>query len=507
MDNRIETVFAAVDTFARSSPDKVAIISGNSAITYSELGAKVNALAEGLRLRGVRPGDFVGVESGRAKDNLIGIIGTLALGGVAVPLPDEVYAYSDVIKDVGPKVILATPDGMPVDAEPLVKRIDRVDVSEISDSSTRLEINHLERSVSADEAAIIHYTSGTTSGVRKGVIHSYGILQITANYITEIMHMDDSIREFVASPVDNPFWLGRCRVVLKVGGTLLLSRGSLNLLDMVVTLSGNNGNAISGDTPVFVALLHEMERHLHRLAPALRWIKIASQAMPVEDKQRLMEEVPQARIFMNYGLTEHMRTAILPWREFPDKLQSVGRPCPTVSVKIVDENCQEVSPRETGEILVSGGNHASGYWGKPDLWAARHDQGWYRSSDWGFVDEDGFLYIKGRMDDAINAGGKIVAPNDVEERLRPLLKARSFVVCGVDDPKGILGEIIALCIEGEWQEEKSWPELRINLFEKMEASLVPREAFSVDQLPRTSNNKIQLSILRNNIQEGRCRRC
>ena len=372
METRIETVFGAVDRFARESPDRIAVVSGDEVISYAQLAARVNAVAEGLRLRGIRAGEFVGVESGRGTENLVGIIGTMAFGAVPVSLPNEVYNYTEVMKDAEPKLVLATSDGMPEDAQGAAWNIDRICTRDLWERSAEPGDNHLERGVSGDDIAMLYYTSGTTSGVPKGVMQSYRMLHVTAGYITEIMRMDGSVREFVASPVDNAFWFGRCRCVLKVGGTLLLSKGALNPFHILSSLSRNEGNAISGDTPIFILFMHQMERHLRRVAPSLRWIKVASQAMPVDDKRRLMEMMPQARIVMNYGLTEAMRTTIHPFFDFPDKLESVGRPCPTVSLKIVDDEGRSLPPGETGEVLISGGNVASGYWRKPDLWAQRY---------------------------------------------------------------------------------------------------------------------------------------
>ena len=426
METRIETVFGAVDRFARESPDRIAVVSGDEVISYAQLAARVNAVAEGLRLRGIRAGEFVGVESGRGTENLVGIIGTMAFGAVPVSLPNEVYNYTEVMKDAEPKLVLATSDGMPEDAQGAAWNIDLICTRDLWERSAEPGDNHLERGVSGDDIAMLYYTSGTTSGVPKGVMQSYRMLHVTAGYITEIMRMDGSVREFVASPVDNAFWFGRCRCVLKVGGTLLLSKGALNPFHILSSLSRNEGNAISGDTPIFILFMHQMERHLRRVAPSLRWIKVASQAMPVDDKRRLMEMMPQARIVMNYGLTEAMRTTIHPFFDFPDKLESVGRPCPTVSLKIVDDEGRSLPPGETGEVLISGGNVASGYWRKPDLWAQRYTDGWYRSRDLGVLDEDGFLYLKGRIDHAINTGGKTIALNEVEERLRPTAQGQEL---------------------------------------------------------------------------------
>src|SRR5262249_7567633 len=267
----------------------------------------------------------------------------------------------------------------------------------------------LDRLVQAQEIAMLYYTSGTSSGIRKGVMQSYAQLHNTVHYITNIMQLDQSVVEFVASPTDNAFWFGRCRCVMHVGGTLLLSNGPLNPFGIISALNRYGGNAIGGDTPVFMLLLHHLHDHLLRVAPAIKWIKIASAPMPLEDKRKIMEILPRARIVFNYGLTEAMRTCLNCFNDNPDRLASVGCPSPTVSVRVVDGEGNELTNGEIGEVQIAGGNLASGYWKKEELWTNRFCDGWYRSSDLGYLDNDGFLYLQGRIDHAINSGGSTIA--------------------------------------------------------------------------------------------------
>jgi len=503
MPVRIETPFGAVGHWADRAPGKLAVVSDADALTYSDLADRVCVVAEVLRQRGITRGDRVCVESGRAVENLVGMIGVMAAGGIPVSLPNDIGVYRGVLADAQPEVVLATAGGVPEDAEADARSVSRIAVRDLWDSGAPAVRHHLERQPNPEDIAHIYHTSGTTSGIRKGVMQSYRALQVTADYITQVMQMNESICEYVASPVDNAFWFGRCRCVLKSGGTLLLTSGMLNPLEILAALSKNNGNALSGDTPIFMLFLQQMEKQLWRVAPTLRWVKIASQAMPVQAKLRLMEMMPQARIVMNYGLTEAMRVALLPFGDFPDKLESVGRPSPGVTVRIADERGRELSPGETGEVWIAGSNVASGYWRKPDLWAERFDGRWYRSRDLGYLDSDGFLFLKGRIDHAINVGGKTIALNEVEDRLRPVLRTSTFAVCGFRDPNGILGDLLALCVEGDWAEPQPWPELRIHLFERMEPSFVPKEAFSVARLPRTVNGKVQAALLQEEIEAGR----
>jgi long-chain acyl-CoA synthetase len=349
---------------------------------------------------------------------------------------------------------------------------------------------------------MMYYTSGTSAGVRKGVMQSYLALHTTARYITAMMRLSGEVREFVASPTDNAFWFGRVRAVLHNGGCTVLNEGSLNPLRLLGALAAYNCNSLSGDTPVFAMLLRHMERRFADLGPQLRWAKVASQPMPVTEKRRLVELLPNARIVMNYGLTEAMRCCILPFQDYPDKLESVGRPCDTVEVRVIDPSGDPVPPDTVGEIHVRGNNLASGYWRKDDLWRERTASGWFATSDLGSIDADGFVTIKGRKDEAVNVGGRTIAPAEAEQALRPQISSSDFLVSGMADPGGVLGEILCLCVEGAWREEMPWKEFRVHLFETAPPSLVPKEAFVVPELPRTPNGKVQRNKVRAGLELG-----
>jgi len=486
---------------ARRTPEKPAVICGGEALTYKALADRVVAASRSLREHGIRPGHRVAIETDNALDHLIGLLSALSIGAIAVALSRDATSYRAVVADCEPSLIISTGDTGPQNGFcPGIPR------KRLRDIAIKINAGSQEpaRPLRAEEIAMLYYTSGTSSGIRKGVMQSYGQLHNTVHYITQIMRMDESICEFVASPTDNAFWFGRCRCILHVGGTALLSSGILNPLSMVSALNRHKGNAIAADTGIYMLLLHHMEKYLVRLGPSIRWAKIASASMPVEDTLRLMELLPNAWIVMNYGLTEAMRTCLNPFRETPDKLASVGRPCPSVSLRIADSQGKELPPGAIGEVMISGGNLAIGYWRNEELWNTRFHDGWYHSGDLGHLDKDGFLYLDGRIDHAINSGGKTISLYEVEQLVHPFIRNTNFVTCGASDPKGVLGEVVVLCVEGRWGESTPWSELRIKLFEAMERLLVPVSAYIVPKFPRTSNGKIQLNELRIRIESGQC---
>lgn len=492
------TVYESVAVHAARDPDAPALICDERSLTYHELARSVAGMAAALARAGVAAGDRVAVESHDPIDHVIGLLGAMSVGAIPVALPaDAPTVYAAILADADPKLVLTA--GGRGTGELAGVDLPVLSIREVGESG---DIAALSRRPDPDDIAMLYYTSGTSSGIRKGVMQSYRALHTTARYITAAMQLDATVREFVASPTDNAFWFGRVRVVIHNGGCAVLNEGALNPLRMLAALRRFECNSLAGDTPVFVMLLRHMERRLVAIGPQLRWAKVASQAMAVRDKQRLVELLPNARVVMNYGLTEAMRCCILPLKEFPDKLETVGRPCDTVEVRIVGSAGNALRADEVGEIQVRGGNLASGYWRKPELWQERTASGWFATNDLGSMDADGFVTVKGRKDDAVNVGGLTIAPVEVELALRPRLASAEFAVAGMDDPEGVLGEVLCLCVEREWREPSAWKEFRIHLFETVPPGLVPKVAFLVPELPRTREGKVQRAKLRAGLEAG-----
>jgi long-chain acyl-CoA synthetase len=474
------TVTASLLRHAAASPEHVAFVNGPLSLTYAQAASAAGAIAARLVDAGVRPGDRVCIPTDLPLHHLIGVLGTLWIGAIAVPLPLDARSRDAIVADCEPVLTLAVGE---LETEAAGRRVP------------------LYRPA-PHELAMFLYTSGTTSGVRKGVMQSYLQLHNTVHYITAVMKMDRAIREYVASPVDTAFWYGRCRCIIHVGGTAVLATGRLNPPAIVAAVEKHGLNSIAGDTPIFLLLLHHLRNHLERIGPNLRWVKIASAPLNREDKNELLGLCPNARVVFNYGLTEAMRTCLNPLRDHPDKLDSVGRPSPGVEVRVANMDGRDEAAGEIGEVLIRGGNLASGYWKKDEMWKGRFHGDWYRSGDLGYLDGDGFVFLRGRIDHAINCGGKTIALSEVESILRPLLTKTGFAACGMEDPKGVLGEVVVLGVEGEWREALAWQQFRLKLIDTIDPAMVPLAAYLVPELPRTANQKVQLNILRKAIEAG-----
>lgn len=248
-----------------------------------------------------------------------------------------------------------------------------------------------------DSEAFAHvsFTSGT-EGPPKGVLLSRTALNNTICRIQSLMQMDEHVREYIGVPVYHSFGYGRCRHVSSVGGqfyipecgfdpkelSLMLQRGEVNALSLVPSLLRVliNGDDLLGD---------------ERLQ--LRWLEIGSQAMSAEEKRQVRCLFPNARIVQHYGLTEASRTTLLQIDSAEDDvLDSVGKPYGDTELMINAE----------GAICIRGSHVATHLIKDGELLSLFNDQSWFETSDMGELNDEGYLFFKGRIDNVVNCGGQ-----------------------------------------------------------------------------------------------------
>ncbi len=485
----IEPLHEAIAIQNSKQPDKAAIVSNGSEITYRELHYRINTAIILLAKHGAIPGDRIGIDSYNSVDLLIGSIAAMAIGCIPVLMPGrDVNTCNYIIRDCSPSILIVGSEerlgSFGESGIPTIKLSLESNMNSITEASSLLR-----GEIDPDDAAMILYSSGTTSGTKKGIVQRYLALQGTVEYITDIMGIDESVVEFVASPIDTAFGFGRCRVIFRAGGTVVFDNGVLNPAKVLVSMKQHGCNSIAGDSAIYIMLLKFFKKHLVSLTPGIKWVKIASQALALEYKEMLLDIMTEARLFMNYGLTEAMRCAINEIGLVDGKIESVGCPCPGVSIEIVDKAGKCLEADEVGEIRVAGVNIAKGYWGKDKLWSEVYRDGWFHTGDLGYVDGDGFLYIVGRKDDMMNIGGRMVSPDEIEEILSPHLNQVQFAVCSIEDPATPLGEVITLCVENEALID--FEILRDNLFGSVEEFKIPNRLVHIEKIPRTENGKVQ----------------
>jgi acyl-CoA synthetase (AMP-forming)/AMP-acid ligase II len=175
---------------------------------------------------------------------------------------------------------------------------------------------------------------------------------------------------------------------------------------------------------------------------------------------------------------------------------SIGKPLPDVEVKIVDEDGKSLPPRQVGEILAKGPRIMTGYWRDEQKTSqVMTKDGWLRTNDMGWMDEEGYIYLAGRGDDMIIRGGENISPEEVEDVLRSHPKVDEAAVIGVPDPEwGQQPRAIVVVKKGEAATSE---EIIEHCRSRLAGFKRPRSVIFVDSLPRNPMGK----VLRKNLRE------
>ncbi len=218
-------------------------------------------------------------------------------------------------------------------------------------------------------------------------------------------------------------------------------------------------------------------------------------------------EVFKCGFVQQYGMTETTGTivALLPEDHTTDmnapRMRAAGKALTNVDLKVVDTDGNEVPVGKVGEIMIRSPQNMAGYWKQPDeTQRAMNADGWLRTGDAGYLDEEGYLYIHDRVKDMIVSGGENVYPAEVESAIYGHPQVADVAVIGVPDPKW--GEAVKAVIElkpGAQLDEESivrWARERLAGFK------VPKSIDLVEQMPRNPSGKILRRQLREPYWQG-----
>ena len=197
-----------------------------------------------------------------------------------------------------------------------------------------------------------------------------------------------------------------------------------------------------------------------------------------------------------FGQTEMSPiTCVLDGRDALRKIGSVGRPIPTVAVRVVDDAMQDVPPGEVGEIVYRGPTQMAGYWNDEQATAEAFAGGWFHSGDLVRVDEEGFLYVVDRAKDMIISGGENIYCAEVEDALAGHPLIREVGVVGRPHPRW--GETpVAVVSLRDPDGELPIAELRNWARERLASYKLPTEVALVPELPRNAGGKVLKGELR-----------
>ncbi|MEU7814349.1 class I adenylate-forming enzyme family protein [Pseudonocardia sp. NPDC049154] len=488
----------------REHGDRTALVYAGERWTYADQWSTVTAAAGALRERfGVGPGDRVAIGLRNYPEWVFTFWAAQLLGAVVVPL--NAWHVADelrpVLEDCRPAVLVADDDRLDrttdLHAAPWLRGVVGVRATPrpgVVQFEELLEGRPITEPAPAtpEDVATILYTSGTT-GRPKGVLGTH------RNHTTTILSMGlRAEAELRQSPTGEAAATLIVFPLFHIAGLTLLTgnafRGSTIALmyrwdpAAAVRLVRAEGIRDLVGPPTVVAGLLDAAGGVP--LPSLRRLGFGGALAPPRAVAQVAETYGAAvKPSTGYGLTETTSAVVaLSGPGFVERPTSIGRPLPTVEVRVVDQEDRLVRPGEVGELHVRGPQVAAGYHGLPAETAAAFRDGWFRTGDLVTVDDDGFLHLAGRQKDVIIRGGENVYCEELEAVLDGLPGVRESAVLG--RPHEVLGEEVCAVVR-VGGEAPTAADLRALLGDRMAAFKVPSTLVLTDRpLPRTATGKI-----------------
>ncbi|MBI5384509.1 MAG: long-chain fatty acid--CoA ligase [Verrucomicrobia bacterium] len=490
----LATAFA---TTAARHAARTALFWGEEEFTYSRLASQTRRVAQRLvTAHAVRPGDRVGLWLRNCPEFVPALFGALEAGAAVVPInnflkPDEVnYILADAGIDV-----LITEDSMNeafgklLAARPALRILRIEEFASLPSGSHEDGVSTCAGACQENDLAVIIYTSGTT-GHPKGAMLSHGNLLHNVESCRQMLAAVAEDRFVAVLPMFHSFMLTVCVLLpLLVGGSIVLVRSLHPPKNVILEIHQRGGTILPAVPPFFRALANSP------VPPGfpLRICISGGAPLPVQLLRDFSARMPMPLI-EGYGLSEaspvvSMNPLAGPWKE-----GSIGVPVPSVEMSVQDDDGKFLSPHQTGEVCVRGGNVMLGYWNQPAETARTLRHGWLLTGDVGHCDADGYYYITDRKKDMLLVNGINVYPREIEEVIYQLSAVKEAAVIGVPDArKGEQPLAFVSPKEGATVDEKAVLDY---IREKLADFKLPKRVVVMESLPHNATGKILKTTLR-----------
>ncbi|MCB0417678.1 MAG: long-chain fatty acid--CoA ligase, partial [Bdellovibrionales bacterium] len=338
-------------------------------------------------------------------------------------------------------------------------------------------------SMNGGEDALILFTSGTT-GKNKGACLSLGAISYNALLAGTALKLTKDDRIFVNTPPYYTSGLSHFLTMLSVGGSIVARNGFYFGGALVEMMDRFLCTGFGGAPTHLMRVVETLEDGA--MPERVRFWVSSGDHLPVSVIRKAAKRFPHLEVFTVYGLTEvGGRLCVLDPKFLPDKAGSVGKPVTGMSISIRTQTGGEAKAREVGEVIVRGPLLMRSYLGSD-----KKDSE-FATGDFGYFDEDGFLWLKGRRDDIFKSGGEKVSCVQIQQAILQTSMVYDAVVLAAEDAH--LGKVpYAYLVPTSRYSEES---LRQLLRAELAPHQFPKKFILVDAIPRTGSGKVRRSEL------------
>jgi len=497
-------------------PERDGMVFDRKRLTYSQINDRTNQLANALAKKGLEKEDRIGMLHVNCNQYVETYFASAKLGAIFVPLNFRAKAdelayminhaevkilfvgerYLDLVNSMRPqlstvKEYVSIGAGAEPPYEDLIRSAPQDErSSEIGD----------------EEITILMYTSGTT-GKPKGVPLTH---QAFVGYVLENVEPaspEIEERNLLTVPLYHVAGIQAMLAAIYGGRTLVLMR-QFEVKEWMETVQRERATRAMLVPTMLKRVIDDPDFGKHDLS-SLKVITYGAAPMPFEVIRKAIQVIPWARFINAFGQTETASTITTlgpddhviegteeeKAKKLKRLISSIGKPLPDIEVKIVDEEGNALPPLGIGEILARGPRVMAGYWKDEQKTSqVMTPDGWLRTSDMGWMDEEGYIYLSGRADDTIIRGGENISPEEVEDVLRSHPKVEEAAVIGVPDVEwGQEPRAVVVLKEGE---SATPEEIGEYCRSKLAGFKRPRSVVFIEALPRNPMGKVLRKKLR-----------
>ncbi len=491
---------------AEKYANKPALIFHDQVVNFGDLPAKVFRLANALQKLGLKKGDRLGVCLPNCPEFVYSYLAGFICGGVVVPL-DFMLKTEEIVSclshaEVKVFIVQSRPDLDRSQIQTAVASLKEIIVLNRAQGESNPFEDLLDKSsdkplkvdVVDSDSALIMYTSGTT-GNPKGILLTYQHLKGSPEamkYFVDLSDKDIKLAAIPFSHIGGFIYIQNCLVF----GITLVVMDRFNPYEFLRLVAEHKVTCFHIVPAMYTALLSL--KHIEKFdLSSLRWVVVFGAPSSPEIMERFHKFCPNAQLLNGWGMTETCPpNTVTPLGS--RNISSVGKPSPLSEIKIVDENDNEVSAGEIGEIAIRGWIVMKEYYKDPQstLQVKRND--WLYTGDLGRKDKEGYLYIVGRKKEMIKVAGQIVYAPEVESVFYKHEAVLEVAVIGVFDD--LRGEAVKAFVVLKENASVSAEKLRYFAREHLANFKVPQTIEIRTSLPKNRTGKIDKELLKQRIQ-------
>ncbi len=516
---------------AQHSPNAVALQIKDSQLSYAQLNAQVNQVAQSYLSIAITHGDRIGLYLAKNQENIQSMFACSKVGAVFVPINPVLKAsqVQHIANDCQLKVLITNKTRLKTLSPNLeqmaeLKTIIVIDANEqeltnlskpkslnllswsnfttLSEQRIDIESRPINSSVKTNDLAAILYTSGST-GQPKGIMLSHNNIILGANSVSEYLHLSSSDNILAVLPLSFDYGLNQITSAFLVAAKCVLL-DYLLANDVIKAIAKYDITGLAAVPPLWMQLTKAAWPE--NIASSIRYFTNSGGVLPLTTLASLRQKMPKAKPYLMYGLTEAFRSSYLEPSEIDNKPNSIGKAIPNVEIMVLREDGTECHSGEVGELVHIGPLVTLGYWQNTSATNERYKKVPEQaknshktplavfSGDYVKKDDEGYLYFVSRKDTMIKTSGYRVSPSELESELITLAEVDEVAV--IARPSKELGqEIVALIVSSIEDHDSLRKAINKHCQMKLPNYMVPKELIFLTELARNANGKIDTTLL------------